>query len=177
MYQLVGDAAAFGTVIDHFGILRDVIEDNRGGIVKTIGDSVMAVFRDPMDGIRASLQMIARINEYNAGFEGQPLTLKIGLHQGPCIAVNLNERLDYFGSTVNIAARLEGQSRGGEVVTSQEIMNEQKVQRYLNHKDLYVERYQTVLKGFEGSHHLYRLRLDNNLEAVSEDDAWVDVGN
>ncbi|HLA45756.1 MAG TPA: DUF5939 domain-containing protein [Aggregatilineales bacterium] len=117
LYQLVGDAAAFGTVIDHFGILRRVIADNRGGIVKTIGDSVMAVFRDPLDGMHAALEMIERIDDYNANFDGQPLTLKVGLHQGPCIAVNLNDRLDYFGSTVNIAARLEGQSRGDDVVT------------------------------------------------------------
>ena len=39
------------------------------------------------------------------------IAIKLGLHKGPCIAVTLNERLDYFGGTVNMAARLQGRSR------------------------------------------------------------------
>src|SRR3546814_2334232 len=45
---------------------------------------------------------------------GEAIVIKLGLHRGPCIAVTLNDRLDYFGSTVNLAARLQGQSRGGD---------------------------------------------------------------
>ena len=47
-----------------------------------------------------------------------PIVLKLGLHDGPCIAVTLNDRLDYFGGTVNLAARLQGESLGGDVVAS-----------------------------------------------------------
>ena len=47
--------------------------------------------------------------------------IKIGIHAGPCVAVTLNERLDYFGGTVNLAARLQGESRGGDIVLSEAV--------------------------------------------------------
>src|SRR3546814_9306199 len=53
--------------------------------------------------------------------EASPLTIKLGVHEGPCIAVTLNGRLDYFGTTVNMAARLQGESRGGDVVLSEAV--------------------------------------------------------
>ena len=86
-------------------------------MVKTIGDAVMAVFADPARGVAAALAMQQHIGELNAGSEA-PLVLKLGLHAGPCIAVNLNDRLDYFGRTVNLAARLQGESRGNDVMLS-----------------------------------------------------------
>ena len=50
-----------------------------------------------------------------------PIVLKLGLHAGPCIAVTTGDALDYFGATVNIAARLENQCRGGEVIVSEAV--------------------------------------------------------
>ena len=47
--------------------------------------------------------------------------LKLGLHAGSCIAVTTGDVLDYFGATVNIAARLEHQCRGGEVIVSEAV--------------------------------------------------------
>jgi class 3 adenylate cyclase len=47
--------------------------------------------------------------------------LKLGLHAGPCIAVTTGDVLDYFGATVNIAARLEHQCCGGEVIVSEAV--------------------------------------------------------
>ena len=47
--------------------------------------------------------------------------LKIGLHEGPCIAVTLNEKLDYFGTTVNLAARVQHMSQGGDILVTQNL--------------------------------------------------------
>jgi len=55
------------------------------------------------------------------GGSGDAIAIKLGLHQGPCIVVTFNDRLDYFGSTVNLAARLQGQSKGGDIILSSEI--------------------------------------------------------
>src|SRR5258708_24002386 len=50
-----------------------------------------------------------------------PIVLKLGIHAGSCIAGSTGDTLDYFGATVNIAARLEHQCRGGEVIVSEAV--------------------------------------------------------
>jgi class 3 adenylate cyclase len=156
LYQQIGDASAFGRVIDHFAILRDIISQRRGGVVKTIGDSVMAVFRDPGDAMHACLEILDQITLFNKRRQEAPLILKMGLHQGACIAVNLNERLDYFGSTVNIASRLEGQSKGGDIVTTHMLMDDPGVQDILLDFGVNIEQFTAELRGF-GEHKLYRV--------------------
>lgn len=156
LYQRIGDASAFGRVIDHFGILREVISRRRGGVVKTIGDSVMAVFRDPADAIHACLEILDQITVFNEQRQDAPLILKMGLHQGACIAVNLNDRLDYFGSTVNIAARLEGQSKGRDIVTTHILVDDAGVQEILLDYGVNIEQFTAELRGF-GEHKLYRI--------------------
>src|SRR5262249_9148492 len=81
--------------------------------VKTIGDAVMASFADPAQAVRAAFAMQADI-----GAQAYDLVLKVGVHAGPSVVVTLNDRLDYFGSTVNMAARLQGQSEGDDIVLS-----------------------------------------------------------
>ena len=125
LYREIGDATAFGRVMNHFDVLKKVIAEEDGALVKTIGDAVMAVFRRPDAAVKAMLraqQMLASPPEGTA-----PLTLKAGVHTGPCIAVTLNDRLDYFGSTVNLAARLEGLSTGNDVIISNALYNDPEV--------------------------------------------------
>ncbi len=123
MYARIGDAAAYRLVRDHFAFLAATIRDHDGAIVKTIGDAVMAAFSDPLKALDAALAVqrnVARFNrEYGGGQE--EIVIKLGLHAGACIAVTLNGRLDYFGSTVNLAARLQAQSEGGDIVLSAEL--------------------------------------------------------
>ena len=76
----------------------------------------MAVFPRPVNALRAILSAQRTLGSPPNGT--RPLLLKAGIHQGHCVAVTLNDRLDYFGSTVNIAARLEGFSVGGDAVIS-----------------------------------------------------------
>jgi class 3 adenylate cyclase len=100
--------------------LAAIVREHDGAVVKTIGDAVMAAFHDPLQALRAAIAMQERVAAFNAE-NAAPIVLKLGLHEGPCIAVTLNDRLDYFGQTVNLAARLQGQSRGGDVVMSQPV--------------------------------------------------------
>lgn len=150
MYREIGDAPAFGTVMEHFEILKSIIARHNGAVIKTIGDAVMAVFRNPADGVRAAIdaqQALAHpacgVPESHASRNGaahaappaaglpRALALKVALHTGPCIAVTLNDRLDYFGSTVNIAARLVALSRGDDVVISDEVRADAEVRELL----------------------------------------------
>lgn len=161
LYREVGDAVAFGRVMNHFDSLREAIAAEEGALVKTIGDSVMAVFTQPVNAIRAILR--AQHELLNPPNGMLPLYLKAGVHFGPCIAVTLNDRLDYFGTTVNIAARLEGQSPMGGIVISSVVRNDPEVRAYLdNVKSMaYIDMFQGKLKGFDDQpFDLYHISLN-----------------
>jgi class 3 adenylate cyclase len=123
LYERIGDMKAFDLVRQHFGELRDVIARNSGALVKTIGDAVMASFVYPLDALRAALEMRARLAAFNHGAGEDQIVLKIGLHFGACLAVTLNDRLDYFGQTVNIAARVQALAGANEIVVTDDVMS------------------------------------------------------
>jgi len=110
LYERVGDLVAFDLVRAHFHALLEIISSEKGAVVKTIGDAVMATFIRPEHALAAGLRMRAAMDALNAERGTGDLVVKIGIHEGPCLAVMLNERQDYFGQTVNIAARVQGLS-------------------------------------------------------------------
>ena len=118
LYDELGDAAAFRLVRDHFAFLSAWVERHNGFIVKTVGDAVMAAFHDPADAVRAVLSIQGEVARFNRGRSDAGIVLKLGLHVGSCIAVTAGSLLDYFGSAVNTASRLEHECRGGEVIIS-----------------------------------------------------------
>lgn len=115
LYERVGDLAAFDLVRAHFHALLEIISSEKGAVVKTIGDAVMATFVRPEHAIVAGLRMRAAMDALNAERGTKDLVVKIGIHEGPCLAVMLNERQDYFGQTVNIAARVQSLSTSQEI--------------------------------------------------------------
>jgi adenylate cyclase len=147
LYREIGDATAFGRVMNHFDVVKKAITDHDGAIVKTIGDAVMAVFRSAADGLLAMLEVQRILAEPPDG--SHPLLLKAGLNTGPCIAVTLNDRLDYFGSTVNMAARLEGLSSGADVIISRSVYEDAKVREVIESQGLAADEFHMLLKGFE----------------------------
>ena len=147
LYREIGDATAFGRVMGHFDVVRKSIAEHDGAIVKTIGDAVMGVFRSAADGLRAMLEVQEILGAPPDG--SMPLTLKAGLNTGPCIAVTLNDRLDYFGSTVNMAARLECLSSGSDVIISRSVYEDAKVQEVIESEGLSAEEFDMSLKGFD----------------------------
>ncbi len=160
LYRELGDAPAFGIVMEHFELLREAIEAEGGALVKTIGDSVMVVFTRPIAGMR----MVARVQQSLASLAvgERPLLLKAGLHYGPSIAVTLNDQLDYFGSTVNIGSRLEALSQGGDVIISEAVRRDPEVADFLEQPECCnsVEPIDAELKGFENERFdLWRVEL------------------
>lgn len=116
LYQQVGDLNALQIVQEHFGVLREVAAAHDGCIVKTIGDAVMAAFPTPRRAVEAALAMLRTTGA--AGGRRTGLVLKAGVHFGAAVAVTLNEQLDYFGQTVNVAARVQALAEAGEIVLS-----------------------------------------------------------
>ncbi|MCP4424381.1 MAG: adenylate/guanylate cyclase domain-containing protein, partial [Chloroflexi bacterium] len=147
MYREIGDATAFGVVMNHFDVLRAAIDAESGALIKTIGDAVMAVFRRPLSALKAILQAQQALATPPPG--QRPLTLRAALHYGPTIAVSLNKQLDYFGSTINVAARLEKFSHGGDVVLSDAVCADPEVTEFLAEQkaQLQVEAFSETLKG------------------------------
>jgi class 3 adenylate cyclase len=117
LYDRIGDLKAYYLVRQHFDTLSRVITQNSGSIVKTIGDAVMATFMTPVEAVQAAIEMLQEIETFNQTISDD-IILKIGIHRGPSIAVALNDRLDYFGQTVNIAARVQALAGAGEIYIS-----------------------------------------------------------
>ncbi len=172
MYERTGDAQAFGRVRAHFEFLQRHIEARDGAVVKTIGDALMAVFRSPHHAVQAALEMQAHVGSFNQELQLEleargrgdkaaqhPIILKIGLHLGPAIAVTSNERLDYFGRTVNLAARIQNASQGGDVVISGEVYERSDVRQLIQRSGARVRPFHANLKGIDGLVELYQLQL------------------
>ncbi|MBI3969274.1 MAG: adenylate/guanylate cyclase domain-containing protein [Chloroflexi bacterium] len=158
MYQAVGQARAFRLVQDHFRILGLTIRDHRGSLVKTIGDAVMATFSSPSDALAAALEIQRRVRALDTGgLVDASRLVKIGLHAGPCLAVNLNERLDYFGTTVNVAARVEHECRGGQIVATDAVVDDPEARALLSDLNVMAEPYATELRGVSGLTRAYRI--------------------
>lgn len=170
LYREIGDATAFGRVMNHFDVLKKVIAEEDGALVKTIGDAVMAVFRQPVSALKAMLSAQEMLAAPADGVA--PLTLKAGVHTGPCIAVTLNDRLDYFGSTVNMAARLESLSTGNDVIISRALYDDAEVREFIAAENLQANEFEMLLKGFqEERFELWRISkaVNENAEQLAAD--------
>ena len=115
-YAQRGDPGAFIEIKKHFDEVFAIVGANNGAVVKTIGDAVMATFTNPADAVRASF-LIHRA--FHPVREDSPIRLRISLNTGPCIAVRLNSNADYFGGTVNIAAKLQALAEGHQIAMAE----------------------------------------------------------
>jgi class 3 adenylate cyclase len=126
LYERVGDLVAFDLVREHFRILLDIVASERGAVVKTIGDAVMATFPTPDRAVAAALRMREAMEGLNTEHQGENLALKIGIHEGPCLAVSLNDRQDYFGQTVNIAARVQSRADSRAILATGSVVDNER---------------------------------------------------
>jgi class 3 adenylate cyclase len=156
MYERIGDFRAYGLVREHFSVLRDIIAERGGSMVKTIGDAVMASFAEPTPALEAATAMTREVRRVSR--ESAQLQLKVGVHTGPCIAVELNERLDYFGQTVNVASRVQGVAGADEIAITEPVYTAEGAQDVIRAAALSATRERAHLKGVEGETTVYRLR-------------------
>ena len=145
LFERVGDAKAYQLVREHFALLARVVREHNGTIVKTIGDGIHAAFNTPDDAFEAAVAAQRSVMKPSDG--EVELAIRIGLHNGSSISVTLNGRIDYYGSAVNLAARLEGQGNGGQITMSAAFVDDPAVQGLLPAFE--VSQRQVELKGFE----------------------------
>lgn len=160
MYSELGDAKAFALVRDHFIILFDVIKKFGGVPVKTIGDAIMGVFMNSKKAVDASIEAQKELHEhYKNNPEIEKIEVKIGIHAGPALVVTLNNRLDYFGTSVNMAARIQNAAQPNEVVISEELFNNHEIQKSIAAITNKVQRQRITFKGIKKESTIYHIKV------------------
>ncbi len=157
LYERVGDLAAFDLVRAHFHALLEIISSEKGAVVKTIGDAVMATFVRPEHALAAGLRIRAAMTALNAQRATEDLIVKIGIHEGPCLAVMLNERQDYFGQTVNIAARVQSLSTSQEIHITGPVIESPAVATILEKEAIKPIQKQAALRGIADKMVVYEI--------------------
>src|SRR6201986_3495111 len=157
LYERVGDLVAFDLVRAHFHALLEIISSEKGAVVKTIGDAVMATFIRPEHAIVAGLRMRSAMDALNAARGTTDLVVKIGIHEGPCLAVMLNERQDYFGQTVNIAARVQSLSTSKAIYATGGVVDEPAVSAILRRQAIKPIQKQAALRGIADKMLVYEI--------------------
>jgi len=157
LYERVGDLAAYDLVRQHFRVLYDVVAAEAGAVVKTIGDAVMATFPTPDRALAAALRMRKEMARINAERQNEDLLLKIGIHEGPCLAVTLNNNQDYFGRTVNVAARVQGLASSQAIFATKSVVEDTNSAKILESSRLQPTMQRAALRGISDETMVYEI--------------------
>jgi class 3 adenylate cyclase len=157
LYERVGDLVAYDLVRQHFHILYEVVAAETGAVVKTIGDAVMATFSTPDRALAAALRMREEMTRINAERQNDDLLLKIGIHEGPCLAVTLNNTQDYFGQTVNMAARVQGLASSRAIFVTKSVVEDPKAIKILESSGLQPMMQRAALRGIADETTVYEI--------------------
>ena len=152
LYERVGDLVAYDLVRAHFRVLNQIIAAESGAVVKTIGDAVMATFPTPDRAMAAALQMREALKD----LKGE-LLLKIGIHEGPCLAVSLNDRQDYFGRTVNIAARVQGLATSRSIFATKRVVTDTEASKLLQSNGIFATPEKRSLRGIANQVEIFEI--------------------
>jgi len=157
LYERVGDLVAYDLVRQHFGVLNEIVAAETGAVVKTIGDAVMATFPTPDRALAAALRMREEMTRINAERHNEDLLLKIGIHEGPCLAVTLNNSQDYFGQTVNMAARVQGLASSRAIFVTKPVIEDAKAAKILKNAGLQPTMQVAALRGIADQTTVYEI--------------------
>jgi len=157
LYERVGDLVAFDLVKAHFRVLNEIVAAEAGAVVKTIGDAVMATFPTPDRAVAAALRMREAMRRLNDERSREDLLLKIGIHEGPCLAVVLNDHQDYFGQTVNLAARVQGLATSRSIFATSPVVGYPQTSILLRESGLSAVRRQRALRGLADEVEVYEI--------------------
>jgi class 3 adenylate cyclase len=160
LYDQTGDVFAYNLVQEHYKILAESVRENSGAVIKTMGDAIMATFSAPLDGVNAALEMMEKMKSFNQRLlrDNHTLGLKIGLHEGSALAVNAEDRLDYFGQAVNIAARVQALAEADEICVTEPVFEADGVRRVFADNRYREESRLVSLKGVGQPASVYQLR-------------------
>ena len=157
LYERVGDLVAYDLMRQHFRVLHEVVAAEAGAVVKTIGDAVMATFPTPDRALAAALRMREEMARINTERNNEDLLLKIGIHEGPCLAVTLNNNQDYFGQTVNMAARVQGLASSRAIIVTKPVVDDPRAAKILESSGLHPTMQHAALRGIGAETMVYEI--------------------
>jgi len=113
LYEVLGDHLARDMIVTCIEIMRSATERNRGNVIKTIGDEILAIFPTADDAVNAAGEMQHDIAAHpGLQVNGQHVAIRIGCHYGPVVL----ENRDIFGASVHTANRMTSQAKAGQIV-------------------------------------------------------------
>jgi serine/threonine protein kinase/class 3 adenylate cyclase len=133
LYAELGDARAFAMVHEQFRRIHERVRREGGALVKTILEGTVSAFADPAAALRAALAIETDLAGGEATSELRP---RVGIHRGAAMVATLNDHLDYFGTTVSVAARLTGLVRAGQLVLTRPVAADPRVASLLEERGL-----------------------------------------
>jgi len=144
-------------VKEHFRVLNEIIASERGAVVKTIGDAVMATFATPDRAVAAAIRMREAMDDLGEQRHQKDLLLKMGIHEGPCLAVSLNDRQDYFGQTVNIASRVQALAASRSILVTEQVVENPEASALLETSGLIPQLRRATLRGIAHEMSVYEI--------------------
>lgn len=118
LYERLGDIEAQFTISQCLGLVRDLVERNRGTVIKTAGDDIMCMFDKAHDALQASVSIQESLAE-EMMFDELKIMMHIGVHSG----VGLITEGDVFGDTVNVAARVTSAAKAEQILTTKDTID------------------------------------------------------
>ena len=168
LYSRIGDAPAYALVRDHFTILATAVRRHHGTVIKTLGDAVMAGFSRVDEALQAVRDMHRDLLMLGSR-QSASLILKASMHVGACLAVNANDRLDFFGTAINLAARMLSCCRGGDLAVSEEIFERQEMAEFLKGLPAPPELSEFRFRGFSVPRRVWRVPITVAASAATMD--------
>jgi class 3 adenylate cyclase len=114
MLEQLGEGQWLELIREHNRIVREVVSDYRGEVVKSQGDGFMVVFASASAALTCAVELQRRLAQHNERNPGRQLRVRIGLHTGNVFAAEH----DFLGKAVLLAARITGRARVGEILVS-----------------------------------------------------------
>ena len=114
-FEKFGDVAGLVYISQCIDMLSPIAERHGGTICKTIGDSLMCYFDEPIRAIHSAIEMQRTLEAYNFHqIDWEKILVRIGLNYGP----GMVREKDVFGDAVNTAARVEALAKGQQILIS-----------------------------------------------------------
>ncbi len=131
-------------------MVREALKAHGGSELKTMGDGFMASFSSATRALECAIAMQRAFAQHNESAE-EPIRVRVGLNAGEPIA----EDEDLYGTAVNLAARIAGKAKGGEILASDVVRG-----LVAGKEFLFADRGKRKLRGFEEPVRLFEVRWE-----------------
>jgi len=133
LYLDLGDSRAFNVIHELFRLLDEAVRDAGGAVVKTVGEGLLAAFENPAAAVGLGLELEGHLRKSELT---RCLRLRVGIHRGTALAANVNDHLDYFGTTARQVVKLSRQIQDGELALAPSVASDPEVAALLEGKGI-----------------------------------------